>query len=202
MKLMNSSLTDRNFQTDTSIKHWMTKILFVMQRPVKTATHNGNLHWLTTWFGQLFTGSMPCLDTLVLVTCVQHCKHDTIIHIYGCTLIALHVINVNKPSLLAPATVYCPIKTLLALLGRKLQLISLAHGRRQHHMVLWNSLLSLALIQPLPLLKLPASLKRLVTMSLLVLSTPGFLGILNLCKSSMTMGESLLILLFNISYAY
>ncbi len=46
------------------------------------------------------------------------------------------------PSPLAPAMVYSLIGTLLVLLGKKLQLISLTHDLRQHHKVLWNSSLS------------------------------------------------------------
>ncbi len=81
---------------------------------------------------------MPCLDTLVLVACMQHCRHNTIIHIYECSLNALLVTNVSEQNPLALATVYSPIKILLMLLGRELQLTLLAHGQQQLHMVLWN----------------------------------------------------------------
>ncbi len=57
----------QNFQADSSIKFWMIKKLFV-KSPVTTATHNGNLPSPIPSFGLPFTGSMPCSDTLVLVT--------------------------------------------------------------------------------------------------------------------------------------
>ncbi len=122
---------------------------------------------------------MPCLDTLVLVAWVQHCKHDTIIHTCECTLNALLVTFVNMTNPLVLAMVYCPIAILLTLLGTKLQLILLALGLCQRHMVLWNAVLSLALTLPPTLSKLHESLRSLATMSLLVLSTHVFPVILN-----------------------
>ncbi len=120
---------------------------------------------------------------------MPHCRHNTITHIYGCILNVLLVTNVNNPSSLALVMVYSPIRILLALPGMKLQLISLAHCQCQHHMVLWNSLLSCVLTPPLTLSKLIKFSKNLATMLLLALSTPGILGTLNPCDSSMTMGE-------------
>ncbi len=142
-------------------------------------------------------GSMPCLDTLVLTAFTWCCRLNITIHIYACKLSVLCVANVNVPSPLAPAKVYSLIGILPVLLGRKLQLISLVHGQHQHHMVLWNSLLSLVLT---PLLILPRShrsLWNLAAMFLPILSSPGFLGILDQYESFMTMGASLQTLLSN-----
>ncbi len=179
----------------------MIKNLFVMWRLVMTATHNGKLPQPIPSFGLPFTGFMPCSDTLVLVASVQHCRPNTIIITYRCTLNILLVMVVNEPNPLALAMAYYPIMILLVLLGRKLQLIPFAHGLCQHHMILWNSLLSLVLTPPLILSKLRESSKNPVTMLLPVLSTPGFPGTLNPCESSMTMGERIQVLPLNSFFA-
>ncbi len=163
--------------------------------------HIGNLPQPTLWFGPKYNGSMPCLEILDFVTCTIRCKHNTTIHIYACTLNVLHVTNINVPRPLVLAMVYSPTGILLMLLGRKLQLISLTHGLCQHHVVLWNSLLSHVLIPWLILLRLQGPLTKLATMLQLNLSKPGSLGTLDQWKSSMTMGDSLQVLLFNRCYA-
>ncbi len=91
---------------------------------------------------------MSCLDTLALAVCMLNCKHIIITHINRCILNFLLVTNVSEPNRLALATVYSLLQIFLMLLGRKLLLISLALGQRQHHMVLWNSSPSPALTPP------------------------------------------------------
>ncbi len=182
MKLMNYLNGVKIFQINISTKHLMTKKLFVIKCPLMIAIHNGNLSWPTPWFGLHSIGSMPCLDTLVLIACMLRYKPDTTIHISACTLNALCVMNVSTLKPQAPATGYSKIGISQVLLGKKLQSILLAHGQCQHHMVLWNSLSSPALIPLLILSKLQESSKNLVTILLPVLSTPGSLGIIDWCK--------------------
>ncbi len=179
----------KNFHTDTWIKYLMIRKLFVTWHLVPTVINNGNLPQQTPWFGLHYIGSIPCLDTLVLATCTQHCRLDITIRILAYMLNILHVTNVNMPSPLATATVFSLIRILLVLLGRKLQMILLVHGQCQHYMLSWNHLLSLVLTPLLILSRFHVSSRDQTSILLPILSTPGFT--LDQCKLSMTMGESL-----------
>ncbi len=110
---------------------------------------NRNTQWkfalINSMIQPIIHWSTPCLDTLDLVACMLHCRHNITTFIYACTLNVLYVTNVNVPNPLALAMVSSQIRILLVILGRILQLILLAHGLHQHHMVLWNFLLSLVL---------------------------------------------------------
>ncbi len=113
---------------------------------------------------------MQGLDTLAPIVCMPCCKLDIITHIYDCTLNNSCVMNVNMLNPPVLATGKSLIKTLTVFNGRKLQLISLAPGQHQPHMVIWHSLL-LKSLKPLPiLLRLQRPLKNLATILLHILS--------------------------------
>ncbi len=132
---------------------------FVILGLVMTKTQNGNLHQLNPWFGQYCIGSISCLDTLAPNACVLCCKPNITIPTYGFTLNNLNVTNVNALNPLVLATGYSQFGTLLVLLGRKLQLISWAHGLHHILMVMWNSLFSHALTPQPTLFSLQGYLK-------------------------------------------
>ncbi len=127
---------------------------------------------------------------------VSSCKPDITTHIFTCTLKALCVTNVSMLHCLAPVMGCSCIGKLLLLLGRKLHLILLAHGKRKPHMVC-GILCSHTLTLWLNLWRLQESLRNLVTMLLPILNTLGSLGILDQCKLSMIMLVSLKDLPFN-----
>ncbi len=127
----------------------MIKKLFIMWRLVHDFTNTTLVpcHAWTPWF--------------LMHECFMLCCRPGInICIYICILNDLLVTKDNMLIPLPPAMVYSQIRTLMVLLGRKLQLIPLAHGLCRHHMVLWNSLLLLVLTPLLILSRLHKIFKK------------------------------------------